>query len=169
MSIVKRIGEFIDYEGVSCRSFEQRISASNGLIRKAITNNTDIQSRWVAVIVDNYPQLNPVWLLTGKGEMILQERVIEKPDHVTCRLMEMVENKDRVITELNEKLVELKEQNAILRTEKIAMEAAVIDLKNQVSNLTSEITLIEKSLSWLPNAESVKGANANLKKTEIPG
>lgn len=169
MSIAKRISEFIEYEGISCRAFEQKISASNGLIRKAITNNTDIQSKWVAEIVDNYPHINSVWLLTGKGEMILQDKVKEKPDLMASRLMEMVENKDRVITELNEKLVELKEQSAILRTEKIAMESAVIDLKNQVSNLTSEITLIEKFSSWLPNAESVKDANASLKKTEIPG
>lgn len=40
------------------------------MIRKAITNNTDIQSKWISIIVDNFPSLNVEWLLTGKGEML---------------------------------------------------------------------------------------------------
>ncbi|NHQ68915.1 hypothetical protein, partial [Elizabethkingia miricola] len=56
--------------GLSVRAFEITISASNGLIRKAITNNTDIQSKWLINIVDNFPQLNLNWLLTGRGNML---------------------------------------------------------------------------------------------------
>lgn len=68
--MIERINEFIEYQGLSIRAFEQKISASNGLIRKAIANNTDIQSKWLTNIVENYPQINPEWLLTGKGAML---------------------------------------------------------------------------------------------------
>ncbi len=68
--MIDRIGQFIESQGISVRAFELRIGASNGLIRKAIANNTDIQSKWLTAIVDNYPQISSLWLLTGKGEML---------------------------------------------------------------------------------------------------
>ncbi len=71
--IAERIKQFIDTERISVRNFEQRISASNGMIRKAIAKNTDIQSKWISLIVDNYPQINPDWLLTGSGPMLRTE------------------------------------------------------------------------------------------------
>jgi len=43
------------------------------MIRKAITNNTDIQSKWIVKIIDNFPTLNIEWLLTGKGNMLRGE------------------------------------------------------------------------------------------------
>lgn len=71
--MIERISEIIENEHISVRAFEQKIKASNGLIRKAITNNTDIQSKWVSSIVENYPQYNAEWLLTGRGNMLKQD------------------------------------------------------------------------------------------------
>ncbi len=68
--MIERIKEFIESQNISIRAFEQKISASNGLIRKAIVNNTDIQSKWLENIVENYPHINTDWLLTGKGNML---------------------------------------------------------------------------------------------------
>lgn len=69
--MIERLEEFIRNQGISVRSFEQTISASDGMIRRAINNKTDIQSKWLSKIADNYPQLNLNWLITGKGSMIL--------------------------------------------------------------------------------------------------
>lgn len=80
--MIERIGEFIENQGISIRSFEQKISASNGLIRKALTNKTDIQSKWLSIIVDNYPQINPEWLLTGQGEMLRESSFIESDNWI---------------------------------------------------------------------------------------
>lgn len=81
--MISRIKEFIDHEGLTVRSFEQKIGASNGLIRKAIANNTDIQSKWISSIIDNFPHLNPDWLLTGEGKMLRPyiDEVSITPDH----------------------------------------------------------------------------------------
>ncbi|MBF0576634.1 helix-turn-helix transcriptional regulator [Dysgonomonas sp. GY617] len=68
--MVERLEQFVEYLRISIRAFELKIGASNGLIRKAITNKSDIQSKWITNIVDNYPQLNITWLLTGKGNML---------------------------------------------------------------------------------------------------
>jgi hypothetical protein len=68
--MIKRLNEFIKQQGISVRAFEQKISASDGMIRRAINNNTDIHCKWIANIADNYPQLNLEWLITGNGEML---------------------------------------------------------------------------------------------------
>ena len=68
--MIERIRKIIENEQISVRAFEQKIKASNGLIRKAIANNTDIQSKWVTNIVENYPQYSADWLLTGSGSML---------------------------------------------------------------------------------------------------
>lgn len=77
--MINRIKEFIENENISIRAFEQKIGASNGLIRKAIANETDIQSKWISAIVENYPQINPEWLLTGRGEMLVSKEPV--PDY----------------------------------------------------------------------------------------
>lgn len=74
MQAVQRINEFIESQGISIRAFEQKIGASNGLIRKAITNKTDIQSKWLTYIVDNFPIIDSDWLLTGRGSMLRKEK-----------------------------------------------------------------------------------------------
>lgn len=73
MDMIQRLSQFIEKMHISIRSFEQAIGASNGMIRKAIANNTDIQSKWVTAIVENFPQLDIRWLLTGEGEMLRTE------------------------------------------------------------------------------------------------
>lgn len=67
--MIERLFQFIQYQGVSVRAFEHSINASDGMIRRAITNKTDIQSKWLSIIAENYPNLSIDWLITGKGNM----------------------------------------------------------------------------------------------------
>lgn len=75
--MIKRLKLFIDNQGLSVSSFEQKISASDGMIRRAIKNGTDIQSKWLYKISDNFPDLNLEWLITGKGQMIKHQDKVE--------------------------------------------------------------------------------------------
>jgi len=80
--ISENIKKYIDNKGFNVNFFEKEIGASSGMIRKAIKNNTDIQSKWLASISDNFPDLNLNWLITGKGKMLIdtqdnQEEIIQ--------------------------------------------------------------------------------------------
>ena len=80
--IIDRIAYFIKSEGISGRSFEGAIGASNGLISRAIKKGTDISAEWLSKIIDTFPNINPEWLLTGKGDMLVsQENISEKKDN----------------------------------------------------------------------------------------
>lgn len=64
-----RIQEIVNREKTTIGALEKKIGASKGVISRAITNGTDIQSKWILRIVENYPDISPDWLLTGRGSM----------------------------------------------------------------------------------------------------
>jgi repressor LexA len=81
--MIKRLSLFIGYLGISTRAFEKQISASDGMIRRAIINNTDIQAKWIKKIADNYPLLSIEWLVTGNGKMLKKLSTLKNPDNHT--------------------------------------------------------------------------------------
>lgn len=68
-NILHRINLLAQNEGVRIGTLEKKIGASKGVLSRALNNNTDIQAKWVQKIVENYPQYNAEWLLTGNGKM----------------------------------------------------------------------------------------------------
>lgn len=105
--MIKRLKEFIDNQRITIFALEQKIGCSEGTLRRAIKNNTDIQSKWISNICDNYPNLSIEWLLTGKGVMLKENNSETNsilPDNEIC-----IGNK-----ELYELLIS---QNEILKTQ----------------------------------------------------
>ena len=69
--ITKRLGEYIEFKSITYRVFENSIGSSIGRIATAVRNNRSINTNLLEKIISVYKDLNSVWLLTGKGEMIL--------------------------------------------------------------------------------------------------
>ena len=107
--MIERLNEFIRSQGLTTIEFERKISASDGVIRKSIRNNTDIQSKWLVKIAENYPILDMNWLLTGEGSMyrspaVMNEAPSPDRDEVVKLLREKVADQQRIIDLLDEKL-----------------------------------------------------------------
>lgn len=68
--ILTRIQAIAINEGITIGALERSIGASKGVLSRAINNGTDIQSKWLQILVDNYPQYSTEWLLTGKEPML---------------------------------------------------------------------------------------------------
>lgn len=77
--ILPRIKEIALNEGITIGALERIIGASKGVLSRAIANGTDIQSKWLEAIVENYPQYSAQWILTGVGSM-LNESTTPKAD-----------------------------------------------------------------------------------------
>ena len=77
--ILLRIQEIATNEGINITSMERVIGASKGVLSRAIKQGTDIQSKWLKAIVENYPLYSATWLLTGEGSML---RTDEKTDNI---------------------------------------------------------------------------------------
>ena len=69
-NILSRIQEIASNEGITIGAMERTIRASKGVLSRAINNGTDIQAKWLSIIVENYPRYSTGWLLTGAGSML---------------------------------------------------------------------------------------------------
>ncbi|WP_461632047.1 S24 family peptidase [Labilibaculum euxinus] len=71
MSVINRLSDYIQSKGKSVNKFEAELGFSNGVISKAIRGGKTIGSDKLERIFLTFPELNPAWLLTGNGEMLL--------------------------------------------------------------------------------------------------
>lgn len=75
LKTIDRLIQFVQYTGLSARQFDLSIGVSNGYTLRMQKNNASIGSDVLEKILEVYPQLDVVWLLTGQGEMIKKQKV----------------------------------------------------------------------------------------------
>lgn len=72
-----RIGERLKIltmqEGITPTELERLIGASKGVLSRAVTNGTDVNSKWLVAIAEKYPDWSIEWLLTGRGSSLKSE------------------------------------------------------------------------------------------------
>lgn len=90
--VSKRLGEYIEFRKISFYAFENSISASRGSISKAVKEEKNIGSNVLENILNTYPDLNPIWLIKGSGEMIdhQNKRLTKISDFNTIDIIEYV-------------------------------------------------------------------------------
>ncbi len=127
--MITRIHNLIIKEGISVRKFEQSINASNGLIRKAITNHTDVQSKWILEIANTYPSLNLEWLIKGEGEMYLKEANNGVASHISI-----------AESEINKLKLEIASLKTLIESNKALVEsqAEIIKTKNEIIEIKNK-------------------------------
>jgi len=74
-----RIKKFLDSKGISARAFETSVGMSNGSFSAQLKNNKTIGVDKIENILQIYQEINPIWLLTGKGSML---REVSEPDRI---------------------------------------------------------------------------------------
>lgn len=71
MTIKERVLKFISYKGIKPSHFEKTANLSNGAVSK-MGNSTKRST--LNKILKAYPEINEVWLLTGSGSMLLDDK-----------------------------------------------------------------------------------------------
>ena len=71
MKPIERLKEYLDYYSISPSLFEKTIGLSNGYTKKQILRRGNIGSHIIILIKKHYHDLSIIWLLTGRGKMIL--------------------------------------------------------------------------------------------------
>ena len=62
-TILNRIGQLADNEVLKYRNLNEKLVQVRGFI-KSYCKNTDIQAKWLQIIVENYPKYSCEWLLS---------------------------------------------------------------------------------------------------------
>lgn len=70
MKAIDRIFEYIDYKGVNKSELERKVGISNGYLAKQRQRKADIGEGIMNSVLDNCPDIDPTWLLTGEGNML---------------------------------------------------------------------------------------------------
>lgn len=85
---------------MSMRAFDSSIGVGNGYTSKQSKSSASVGSDVLEKIIDTYPELNPLWLVTGKDDMILDPQKTEEsfPDYGNS-IDEMLEHKIERIVE----------------------------------------------------------------------
>lgn len=74
MKIIDRIQTLIEYKGLSYNKFDELIEVGNGYIGKQIKRSGSVGGDIIEKIVSIFPDVNPVWLIKGEGEMIIDPK-----------------------------------------------------------------------------------------------
>lgn len=76
MGTLQRIKQFINYIGFTNQKFEKIVGFSNGAFSSQLRNNKTIGVDKLENILSKFPELNPEWLLTGRGHMLREKNII---------------------------------------------------------------------------------------------
>ena len=109
--ILERIKQYIDFKGISIAAFERSIGMANASFGKSLKNQGAIGTDKLEKILMVYPDISPMWLLKGKGEMLLKNGDIPTT-HETAPiyLLDMLSQKDNTIREQAEEIGILKQR-----------------------------------------------------------
>jgi phage repressor protein C with HTH and peptisase S24 domain len=72
MKAIDRIYQYLEYNNIKRTPFERKIGVSVGYLAKQKLRKADLGEGNINKILDYCPDLNPTWLLTGKGVMLLK-------------------------------------------------------------------------------------------------
>lgn len=163
-NILSRIQEISQNEGITIGALERKIGASKGVLSRAINKGTDIQSKWLQFIVENYPTYSTRWLLTGEGSMLRTDDMptqqitsssnvhaesVVHSDAITLRLMDKLDEKDTILKEKESKIdhlqSELRQKSEELAALKVQYQHSQ-DKECDQSNSKITDSFIDKSL-----------------------
>ena len=82
-SVKERLKQFIDTLNISEREFCRRIGVSSSYV---MSIKKSIQPDKMQAISIHFPELNPLWLLLGQGEMLLSDGKKEGEQRAGCLL-----------------------------------------------------------------------------------
>ncbi len=113
MPLSIRINELLKYFNQSAEVFGEKIGTSGGTIRQLIKGTQDNPGyKILKSIIDNFPEISIVWLITGKGEMLATNEElnqVNEPANIYGNNCELCKEKDKQI-KLLEKRIEDKEE-----------------------------------------------------------
>lgn len=72
-STIDRLEEFMQHKSINDNKITKLAGLSVGLIGRARKNRTGLHTDTIEKILFTFPELNPTWLLTGAGNMLLYE------------------------------------------------------------------------------------------------
>lgn len=104
MDIAERINQIIDHEGMTVASFARKIGVGDQTVRSVcVLKRNKPGFEFLSNLIQTFEWINPVWLLTGKGDMLVSGKVCETEEvDSVAELVKYLREKDEKIERLIE-------------------------------------------------------------------
>jgi len=120
-TIIDRLEKFMVAKNINNNQLTVKAELSVGLIGAARKKRTGIHSDNIEKILCAYPELNPAWLLIGKGQMLAINKYSQSGESLTLAGEEEIDYKTLVhdlrdtLSLLKDQLAEAKKDRELLR------------------------------------------------------
>lgn len=104
MGATERTKQYLEFKGISKYKFYQKTGFSN----KFLDNSSNMGTDRACIILRYYDDLSPEWLITGKGEMLRKDQIIDANE---------IEMNDTTVNIILKRLEILAAENALLKNE----------------------------------------------------
>lgn len=104
MTINERFAELLKSKNISVKAAASLINKSEVYVRKLMRAGESFGIEPVLLILNSIEDVNPDWLLRGKGNMLREQSNIEESSPITNeRLLSIIESQQRTIENLSKK------------------------------------------------------------------
>jgi hypothetical protein len=109
--ILERLKQYIDFKGISVAAFERSIGMANASFGKPLKKQGAIGTDKLENILNTYPDISPMWLLKGIGDMIMaNDKCQPAKETAPTYLLNMIAEKDTMIREQAVEIGRLRER-----------------------------------------------------------
>jgi hypothetical protein len=136
MRLVDRLQEYLAYYQVSAYAFEHTCGLSNGYLGKQLKGKGAIGSDILERIKQNYTDLSLIWLVTGRGSMLLSQPA---PTGAGQKTSELNEEQHIYFTSKDDVIKLLKKQIGKLETTIADKDRIIVLLESQVRQMGQSV------------------------------
>ena len=83
---IERFDKYMKYKGLNDNKVTNSLGLSIGTLGKSRKENRDLSDRNIENILKFYTDLSRIWLLTGEGEMLINNETLPEQTHDTYRI-----------------------------------------------------------------------------------
>ena len=130
MSVKQRLLYYIKTKSMTVRAFEKSVPLSNGYVNNI---SRSISEAKLHLISQHYPELNPVWLMMGEGEMVLEKKILGYKDVQFSSVHN--EPEDLEYFQIEQATLRMAEANKNLSIDNIRLREEIRLLKRIIENL----------------------------------
>jgi hypothetical protein len=126
-SIVSRLKLYLDFKAIAVSLAEKEINLSNASLAKPFKNGTAIKTDTLEKFLLTYVDIDPEWLLTGKGNMLKSDgkEVISADNKIIIeQLRDKIDMQSDIIAGLKNSVKDKEKINTLLE-DKISQDSSV--------------------------------------------
>lgn len=135
---IDRFDFYMKSAGLNDNKVTVQLGLTVGLIGKSRKEGRDLSRSTIKKILATYTDLNPTWLLTGEGSMLIDNQPKVSAEDQPGSSGSLIEYLERKIKELERENVDLLQENAVLKYENMMLNPRKGDAADAAGSLSAD-------------------------------